>query len=396
MDIEQKYVSDHLSDVATCLTERMAATPTGYPLDVLTVHGDIVTDNGKTSPTNIGLYLASLVAFRDIGVYSESTTNEKLARVLSSLEMAPHYKGLFYNWYDTATGRVSGESGSAFISAVDNAWLAAGMIVAKQAVPELSDRYEQLLERMKFNLLYDRRSDSFYGGLDGQTGQPSMWHYDVVTTEARIASYIGVGRYGLPVWHAERLARQLIKANDASGLPKSWGGSMFEMCMPGLFVDEGGDLTPQGMARHRYIQAQIDYGREYCDGHWGLSPCESPNKGYVEAGVPSLALRDNGEGKAPGYAVHSVITPHAVALALPYIGKEALQELQHLEDDFPGVYSPGYGFADSVDIIEKTTCHSYLALDQSMIALSLHRYITGSGVAPYMQAELLSGRSTAS
>lgn len=33
VDIEQKYVSDHLLDVATCLTERMAATPTGYPLD---------------------------------------------------------------------------------------------------------------------------------------------------------------------------------------------------------------------------------------------------------------------------------------------------------------------------------------------------------------------------
>ena len=71
----------------------------------------------RTSPTNIGLYLLSVMAMHDLGKLDTDAMLERLSRTLSTLEALPKYRGHLYNWYDTTTLEVLGRP---FVSTVDS------------------------------------------------------------------------------------------------------------------------------------------------------------------------------------------------------------------------------------------------------------------------------------
>ena len=56
----------------------------------------------RTSPTNIGLQLMSIVSARDLGFIDLESMIERLENVFRSLERMRRYHGHFYNWYDLA------------------------------------------------------------------------------------------------------------------------------------------------------------------------------------------------------------------------------------------------------------------------------------------------------
>jgi cyclic beta-1,2-glucan synthetase len=55
----------------------------------------------RTSPTNIGLYLLSVVSAHDFGWIGRSEALERLEATLATMERLERYRGHFYNWYDT-------------------------------------------------------------------------------------------------------------------------------------------------------------------------------------------------------------------------------------------------------------------------------------------------------
>ncbi|MFU0503524.1 GH36-type glycosyl hydrolase domain-containing protein [Pseudaminobacter sp. NGMCC 1.201702] len=57
----------------------------------------------RTSPTNIGVYLLSIVSARDFGWISLAEATDRIEQTLSTVERLPRYRGHLYNWYDTAT-----------------------------------------------------------------------------------------------------------------------------------------------------------------------------------------------------------------------------------------------------------------------------------------------------
>ncbi|HRO60425.1 MAG TPA: protein ndvB, partial [Burkholderiaceae bacterium] len=58
---------------------------------------------GRSSPTNIGVYLLSTVSARDFGWVGFVEAIERLERTLSSIERMERHRGHLYNWYDTRT-----------------------------------------------------------------------------------------------------------------------------------------------------------------------------------------------------------------------------------------------------------------------------------------------------
>ena len=56
----------------------------------------------RTSPTNIGLYLLSVLAARDFGYITLTDFANRIEQTLGTLERLERYRGHFYNWYDTA------------------------------------------------------------------------------------------------------------------------------------------------------------------------------------------------------------------------------------------------------------------------------------------------------
>lgn len=373
-------ICQHYANDTWAGLKRMAETPTGYPEDTITLKDKEVTSNSKTSPTNIGLFLASIIAARDIDLVSSQEAGQSIDTLLNSLESAEKYQGLFYNWYDTQTGEVSGKNDQPFISTVDNAWLATGLLTIMAGASEYSDRAKELIKQMNFSLLYDNDRNLFYGGFYPETQQASNWHYDVLNTESRIAGYLGPELFDIPATIYSHLSHP-----SQSHRFLSWGGSMFEALMPTLFVQEQ-DSPTWDKSHRQTIEAQRQYGRQNEKGYWGFSPSNTPAGDYQEAGLAELAIKEGGyEGAGKKL---DVITPHALCLSLLFEPSEAVKGLQELENKFPTIYKSGFGFSDSVDVQTGSVAHSYLSLDQAMSLIAFFNLTSNNRMQQYFSSQL--------
>ena len=79
----------------------------------------------RTSPTNLGLYLLSVVSARDLGWTGTIEAVERLETTLSTMNRLARFRGHFYNWYDTRDLRPLDPQ---YISSVDSGNLAGHLI----------------------------------------------------------------------------------------------------------------------------------------------------------------------------------------------------------------------------------------------------------------------------
>ena len=84
----------------------------------------------RTSPTNIGLYLLSVVAARDFGWLGTLDTLERVEATLATMDRMDRFRGHFYNWYET---RDLHPLEPKYISSVDSGNLAGHLIALANA-----------------------------------------------------------------------------------------------------------------------------------------------------------------------------------------------------------------------------------------------------------------------
>ncbi|MCM8798494.1 MAG: DUF3131 domain-containing protein, partial [Candidatus Omnitrophica bacterium] len=352
-----------------------------------------------TSPTNIGLYLLSLVGAYDLGLITYEETIERANSTLNTLKNLPRWHGLFYNWYSTTNLQITRK----YISTVDNGWLSAGLIVLRQAFPEVKEICEEILKAMDYSILYDPVEGKLYLGyeLNREPPVPTPYHYGQIATEPRVTSLIAIGKGDVPPDHWFRIFRTLPQAwtwqrqkpqgkyreyletdvfegyytyKELKIVP-SWGGSLFEFLMPSLVLKEK-ELAPQGLGlnNENVIKAHMDYAlNEKKYPVWGLSPCSTPDGrygGYHEYGIADLG--------AKGYPDEGIITPHASILAIDYLPKEVIKNIRQMLKDF-ALYGE-YGLYDSLDVYTKKVSSRYLCLDQGMLFISLANYLTNGKI----------------
>jgi cyclic beta-1,2-glucan synthetase len=75
----------------------------------------------RTSPTNIGLYLLSIIAAHDFGWIGTHETVERLGATLDTMKRMELFRGHFYNWYGTRDLRPLDPK---YVSSVDSGNLA--------------------------------------------------------------------------------------------------------------------------------------------------------------------------------------------------------------------------------------------------------------------------------
>jgi hypothetical protein len=314
---------------------------------------DNVSDAGErsryTSPTNIGAYLWSTLAARDVGLISPAEARQRIAATLASVARLERHQpsGMFYNWYDPASGAklttwpVDGSPVYPFLSSVDNGWMAAALVMVAKAVPELRARARALLAPMDFGYYYDPAAGLLRGGFwvdppgsqctvagnyrgDSPDVLYTCHHYGSLNTEPRIASYLGITLGQVPASHYFKMARTFPPTCDwgwqeqqptgvtrtylgvevfeghyryrGMDLVPTWGGSMFEALMVPLLVPEA-SWGPRswGVNHPLYVRAQIEHGlQEAGYGYWGFSPSNNPSGGYREYGVDAIGLNPDG------------------------------------------------------------------------------------------------------
>jgi hypothetical protein len=404
----------------------------GLPTDVLSGDGTRAT---QTSTTNIGAYMWSAVAAERLGIIGHYELVTRLGRTLATLEQMERHEpdGQFYNWYDHRTGEKlttwppSGEPLTPILSSVDNAWLATGLRIVRNAVPKLADRAGAIYDSMDFGLYYVPERNRILFHYVPSTGTGPCC-YDTVVSESRIADYIGTAKGELPRktyygrWRSfpdscdwswqETRPSGFHRSYDgvavfdgtypygATRLTPSWGGSMFEALMPALFVPE--ERWAPGSWRQNHpltVDAQIDHGLDVAGyGAWGFSPSNVPEGGYNAFGVDAIGMDPNGNPSnedrtlvdrgfagcagrppqpdpPPSAYTNGVVTPHAAFLALRYRPAETMADLARLES-IPGMFGK-WGFADSVNMQTGHPSPAYLSLDQGMIMAALGNALGG-------------------
>ena len=93
-------------------------------------------------------------------------------------------------------------------------------------------------------------------------------YYDLLASEARLASFVAVAKNDVPVDHWFRLGRELTHAAGETALV-SWSGSMFEYLMP-VLVMQSFPFTLLDQTYRGAVRRQIAYGAER-GVPWGMS-----------------------------------------------------------------------------------------------------------------------------
>lgn len=336
----------------------------------------------KTSPTNIGLGLLYFIVCRDRGLCDEAAAEHGVRAILSSLEELETHQGFWFNWYllTGIPGKKPEPVLNRFLSSLDNGLLDICLMIARAAFEstEIRERIDRLLGRRDYSFFTSTPADSRYGflniGYDAEKGAFTGANYAILNTEARAVTLMAVLKKEIPAsaWKEQaRLVRYYkTESGEEFAVVAPWGGSLYETG----FADQllGADLiAPRafGVNARRMVRIHQDWGRKISGpGIWGFSNGEVPaTQRYEMCGVPSIAYN-----RHPG----TFVTPYSSFLALRYDGGEAaLRNLQAMERLNPAVFSPGYGFVDSIDPASGTAHHRVLSLDKGMEVLSIGNFL---------------------
>ncbi len=104
----------------------------------------------RTSPTNIGLSLASIIAANDLGYLDANTMQKQITCILDTIDNLEKWNGHLLNWYDTKTLK---PLNPLYISSVDSGNLAAYIIVCLQAINQKLDK--TIIEKQQIKGLID-------------------------------------------------------------------------------------------------------------------------------------------------------------------------------------------------------------------------------------------------
>ncbi|HUY93062.1 MAG TPA: glucoamylase family protein [Pirellulales bacterium] len=197
-----------------------------------------------------------------------------------------------------------------------------------QSLERVADRCQELADT-DFSFLFDQARDLFAIGYNVDESRLDASFYDLLASEARLASFVTIAQDQVGQEHWFALGRLLTTTGGAPTL-LSWSGSMFEYLMP-LLVMPTYENTLLDRTCIAAVRRQIDYGRQR-GVPWGMSESGyntldlHMNYQYRAFGVPGLGLKR-------GLAEDLVIAPYASALALMVSPEAACRNLERLAEE---------------------------------------------------------------
>jgi cyclic beta-1,2-glucan synthetase len=252
----------------------------------------------------------------------------------------------------------------------------------------LAERAEQEFQRMDFSFLFNEERQIFHIGYHVDTGRLDANFYDLLASEARLASLVAMAKRDIPQSHWLHLSRPLTSINGSRVL-LSWSGTMFEYLMPSLFAEEF-ESTLIYQSANSAIKRQVEYGQQN-NVPWGISESgyyafdANMFYQYRAFGVPPLGFKR-------GLGEDLVVSPYASILGLRYQPEAVMDNIRVLyEMDMMG----RYGFFEAVDFTpsrlpfgsKRAIVRSYMAHHQGMILLSIANYLQGDRMVRRFHAD---------
>ena len=338
----------------------------------------------KTSPTDIGMSLTSVVSAFEFGFISKEKAVFYIDNIVRSIQKLEKWNGFIYNWYNIKTME---KMMPYDISSVDNGNLAACYIVVKEFLlkqneKSLANKIESMFEEMNFKKLYTDK-DVFSIAYDCTEDRLSAYNYNKFASESRILSFVAIAKGDVPSKHWLCLDKSLTRYKKYKGLT-SWSGTSFEYFMPELFMKS----YPNTLLDESYffaVYCQKEYMKEVDkDMPWGISESaygeldDGLNYKYRAFSTPYLKVQEEKSQRV-------VIAPYASLLALnnnPQLVYSNISKLKKL-----GLYGD-WGFFESYDYDDKEIVKSYFSHHQGMILASLCNYLKNDAIRNYFHNDV--------
>jgi len=241
-----------------------------------------------------------------------------------------------------------------------------------QILQDLAAQCFSIADGMQYDFLYDKSQHLLAIGYNVEEHRRDSGFYDLLASEARLASFVAIAQGKIPQENWFALGRRLT---NTAGTPVllSWSGSMFEYLMPNLvmpcYENTLIDQTNRGV-----LKRQIEYGRQR-NVPWGISEScyntvdASLNYQYKAFGVPGLGFKR-------GLGEDLVIAPYASVLSLLVDPEAACNNLERLNE---AGFENKFGFFESIDYTpsrlprgqSKVLIQTFMVHHQGMSLLSL-------------------------
>ncbi len=267
---------------------------------------------------------------------------------------------------------------SHFQDASTNAIQAASL---KQRLQRLSLVSRNLAYGMEFGYLFDPQRNLLAIGYRVNEAMRDESCYDMLASEARLASFFAIAKGDLKTRHWFRLGRTLTALKGGAALV-SWSGSMFEYLMPSLVMRAPSDGLLDQTSK-LVVSRQIEYAKGF-NVPWGISESAFSARDlsftyqYSNFGVPGLGLKR-------GLASNLVIAPYATGLATMVYPNPATRNYEALKNT--GALG-AYGFYESLDYTparlqpgeDYSVVRAYFAHHQGMTIVAILNSVL-SGIA---------------
>jgi len=236
------------------------------------------------------------------------------------------------------------------------------------ALRDAAQRAERFAEDTEFAFLADPGRRILSIGYDVRAQKIHSACYDMLASEARVATFLAIARDELPQQSWFKLGRDHTQAFGQFIL-HSWTGTMFEYLMPALWMRNYPDTLIS-----RTLEACVRAQRAFAGSFnipWGISESgnasrnDSGHYGYLAYGIPQTAVFTDA-------TAGPVISPYSSFLAL---GIDSLSALRNLRRMSSAGWVGAYGFYEAADFIASTAkptlVREWMAHHQGMSLLAV-------------------------
>lgn len=337
----------------------------------------------KTSPTNIGFSLTSIVASYELGFIGLDKALDLLNKIIKTILKLEKVGGHLYNWYDIKTLEIKEPK---VISSVDSGNFVACLIVAKEFAKKHQDqslylKIEKLIDSTDFKMLYTNKN-VFSVVYDTKEAKLSEYNYNKFASESRLLGYVAIALKQVPIKHWLSLDKQQTKYKNHKGL-LSWSGTSFEYYMPFIFMKNYKNTLLDESYYFAYF-CQKEYALSINKKlPWGISESacakkdEMLNYKYRYFSTPYLKLQNDMDKRV-------VLSPYSSLMAVELFPSSVYENVKKFKN--MNMYGK-YGLYEAYDYDLDENVYAYYAHHQGMILASLANYLKEDTIKNYFHSD---------
>lgn len=340
--------------------------------------GDIVTSGGS------GFGIMALIVGMERNFITRAEGLAHMKKIISFLESADRFHGVWPHWLDGSTGKVvpfsANDNGG---DLVETSFLVQGLLAFRQylnaGVPEENDLI------IRINVLWQGVEWDWYRK-DGSN--VLYWHWS--------PDKGWIMNFALSGYFEQQITYLLAASSPTHTIPKivytngfAQNGAIVRNDTYYGYPLKLGGLFPLFWVQYSYLGLDPHFTDDYAN-YWeqnvnasliNYEYCKANPKNYVGYSDECWGLTSSDNEN--GYNAHSpandlgVITPTAALSSFPYTPVESMKALKFFYYKIGDRLWGEYGFYDAFNLTAGWTANSYLAIDQGPIIVMMENYRTG-------------------